>query len=288
MGKTISHSLLIIGLLTASFPAWAGDTLRIHLTYAHKLDPTGHTTGRLVVQQKIYTPSGILFRETSFHETTGQLAGYVFYFYRDGRLYTSEYYNQADSLRYILKYDYDASGNAIGLTRYLPDKARLIPAERTVRTFGPEGKIRQQKKYYGKKTGEITRYAYSASGELITETTQVKPISPLGYRMEMRTYSHSPEGTLVKTEISRTDASGKSYHTVEAHAYDDQKRLTETSLYNELHELTGKKIYRYLTGNNLSLYEEQDALGKTIVLQEFEYKKHYMETGTQVSRYEGF
>lgn len=288
MGKTIRNSLWIIGLLMAAFPAWAGDTLKIHLTYAHKLDSTGHTTGRLVINQKIHTSEGILFRETFFHETTGQLTGYFFYFYRNGRLYTSEFYSQADSLQYILKHDYDASGNAIGVTRYLPDRVRLNPAERIIRNFGPDGKIRQQKKYYGKKAGEITRYTYSASGELITENTQVKPISPLGYRMEIRSYSYSSEGNLTKTEISTTDVSGKSFRTVETYSYDDQNRLTATSIYNELDELTGKRIYRYIAGNNLGLYEEQDALGKAIVLQEYEYKKHYMETGTQVSRYESF
>jgi hypothetical protein len=38
----------------------------------------------------------------------------------------------------------------------------------------------------------------------------------------------------------------------------------------------------------VEIYEEYDGEGKITLLLEYDYKKHYMETGSQVSRYESF
>jgi hypothetical protein len=279
--------IFICCLLMFTLASGAADTLKIHLTYKHKLDVTGHSTGKLVVNQKLYTPEGILFREMNFDENSGQLAGYVFYFYRNGRLFTQEYYNQADSLQYILKHEYDQDGNEILITKIVPEQQNLIAAEKTVQVYDKNRKLIQQKKYYDKMVGVLTKYQYSPTGFLLHEIRKTKPISKSLYREEAGSYTYA-ENRLSLVAVTGRDLSDKPYQYHEEYSYDDTGRLYAIKTFDAGNELKGTKIYQYLLGNIISLYEERDSDGITNALFEYEYKKHYMELGTQVSRYEDF
>lgn len=275
-------------LLTLSVASGAADTLKIDLTYKHKLDSAGHTSGRTVVHQKLHTSDGRLFREISFNETTGQISGYVFYFYRNDRIFTKEYYDQKDSLLYILKYDYDEAGNNAVITRLNPGGSELITAEKTVKEFSTKKEPVREIVYYGKKTGATTRYLYSAAGLLQQETSKFKPLSKSLNRQLTRQYSYFPDGNVKLVLVSGVDDQGKSFGYSEEYLYDSSGRLSHVKTTGAGNESVGRREYSYITGTVINIYKEFNAKGILTMVLEYDYKKHYMEPGTQVSRYEDF
>jgi hypothetical protein len=212
----------------------------------------------------------------------------VFYFYRNGRLFTAEYYNQSDSLIYILRHEYDQDGNEVSITKLGPGKQGLLPMERTIRIFDKNQRLMQQKQYFGKKAGVLTTYQYNPNGYLKEETCKTKPPAILSYREEIRSYSYNAANSLIQMVVNGRDLMGKSYQYREEYSYDDKGRISAVKVFGPGNELTGTRVYQYLTGKDLGRYEERDSRGKTHVLFEYEDKEYYMEPGTQVSRYEGF
>jgi hypothetical protein len=280
-------SILTGLLLTISLVSGAADTLKIDLTYKHKLDSAGHTLGRIVVNQKLHTADGRLFREISFNETTGQISGYVFYFYSNDRLFTKEYYGQNDSLLYILKYDYDEAGNNIVLTRLVPGGSGLLAVEKTVREFNSKKEPVQETVYYGKKAGSTTRYLYSAEGLLQQATSKFKPFS-LSVNKEITfQYSYAPDSKVKEVQVSGKNNQGNPFRYSEEYVYSTNGQLSQIKTTGTGNELVRRREYNYLTGAVISTYKEYNAKDIMTMVLEYDYKKHYMEPGTQVSRYEG-
>jgi hypothetical protein len=288
MGLKIRKYLLSYLLLMFTLASGAADTLKIQFTYKHKLDNTGHSTGRMAINQKIYTPDGLLFREISYDENTGQMNGYVFYFYRDGRLFTEEYHDPSDNLRYILKHEYDKAGNELQVTRFQPGDKGLVLTEKTVNKYNDSGAVVQQKQYYGRQAGANTVYFYTESGHLSKKTSKFKPVAKSSSKEETRLYSYSPENVLTQVMITGMDAKDKPFQYREEYSYNDKGLVSAVKTIGITNAASGSKVYKYLPGSSVEIYEEYDAEGKITLLLEYDYKKHYMETGSQVSRYESF
>jgi hypothetical protein len=282
------RNLILSGLLLMlTLETGAADTLKIHLIYKHKLDSTGHSTGRIAVNQQLYTPEGELFREISFDESTGQITGYVFYFYRHGRLFTQECYDQADSLLYILKHEYDQAGNDYRITRFISGGKGLIETEKTVRTFSNNHNMVEENHYYGRKLGRVTTYFYE-SGSRSQENSRFKPAAKSSYMQLTRLYTYSPGNQLIRVMVSGKEVNGSSFRYREEHGYDISGRLSEVKTLDAANAQTGNRVYHYLTNGSVSTFEEYNANGKLTLLLEYDYKMHFMESGTQVSRYEDF
>jgi hypothetical protein len=275
-------------LLALNLVSGASDTLKIDLTYKYKLDSAGHTSGRTVVHQKLHTADGRLFREISFNEATSQITGYVFYFYRDDRLFTREFYDQQDSLSYILKNDYDAAGNNTVITKLIPGASGWITVEKTTKEFNNKRELVQEIVYYGKKAGATTQYLYSAAGLLLQESSRFKPFSRSVNKQVTRQYSYSPDNKIALIQVSGKDNQGNPFGYSEEYGYDNSGRLTQVKTIGSGNETKGRREYSYLVGNVVGLYKEYNAKGILSLVLEYEYKKHFMEPGTQVSRYEDF
>jgi hypothetical protein len=286
MNQSMKNLFISALLLALTLTAGAADTLKIHLTYKHKLDTSGHITGYTTINQKFYSPGGILFREINYDEKTSQLSGYIFYFYRNDKLFTQESYNQKDSLQTILKHEYDQAGNEILLTKLVPGFKNLIAVEKTVRTFDKDRKLLLEKKFFGGHLGLITQYQYSKSGALIREKNTCKAIAKAPYKKETRDYSYSSENRISEVLVTGTDLSGKPYKYSENYNYNEKGLLSSVKKVNISNSISGEKVYKYLPSGAVSIYEEHDAKGKLLLFLQYDYKKHYMEQGTQVSYYE--
>jgi len=286
MSQSIRNIILSGILLVLTLTAGAADTLKINLTYKHKLNDAGQTTGYITIKQQFFSPDGILFREISYDENTSQIAEYVFYFYRNGRLFTQEFYNQKDSLQYILKHEYDQAGNEILQTKLVPGLKDLTVAEKTVKTYRNDRKLLQQKKFYGKRVGTITSYKYSEAGLLEKEMNTYKPTAKAVLKQETKEFSYSPENSITQVIVTGKDLNGKPYQYREEYSYNDQKLLASVKKINISNAPSGEIVYKYLKTGTLSLYEEHDTTGKLTLLLQYDYKKHYMDRGNQVSRYE--
>jgi hypothetical protein len=286
--RNIAKILLFTSLLVLSGSmAVAADTLRIHLTYKHNLNNAGQTSGYLTIKQQFYTPGNIFFREINYNEKTGQILNYTFLFYRDGKLFTQECHNAQDSILYILKHEYDKNGNESLLIKLLPDAAgKIRVSERSVKTYNSSHQVIKCRKYFGSQTGEITSYSYDGSGNLIQEKTLFKPIAKTGIRRETKDYSHSGGNKISQIIVSGKDLAGKSFQYREEYSYDANGLVSSIKKLNMDGSLNGEKVFKYLNSGAPSIYEEHDPSGRKTLLLQYDYKKHYMEMGTQVSYYE--
>src|SRR4030043_1105512 len=117
--KLNSLRLCLILILFAAIPVTqAADTIKIHLTYLHQIPDGLHTQGYITINQKFFTPDDTLFREINYDRKTKQISNYIFYFYRDNRLFTEECYNAHDSLLFIRHFEYDVAGNVLAVSTF--------------------------------------------------------------------------------------------------------------------------------------------------------------------------
>jgi hypothetical protein len=286
MNQSIRNLLISGVLLVFTLTVGAADTLKINITYKHKLNNAGQTTGFTTINQQFYTPDGILFREISYDDSTSQISGYVFYFYHNGLLNTQEFYNQQDSLQYILKHEYDQAGNEIMLTKLVSGLKVFTVAEKTVNVYDNSRKLLQQSKYFGKHKGMITRYQYGESGLLERELIKFKPIAKSSVKQETKDYSYSSDNRVSQVMITGKDASDKPFQFREEYTFNNKGLLSSLKQTGISNARSGEKVYKYLNSGTISLYEEHDAEGKLTLLLQYDYKKHYMDSGTQVSYYE--
>lgn len=285
--RTFLKISVISGLFLLFIPfLQAADTLKIHLTYKHKLNPSGQTSGYVTVNQKFYTPDNIYFREINYDEKTGQISDYTYYFYRNGRLYTGECYDAHDSLKYILKHEYDQNGNEILLTRLVQNQGKLIPVERTVSRFDAGNRIVLLKKYTGKKLTRSSKYSYNESGLMNRCVTKYKGSGIENIKGEILDYSYNTDGKISRVITRGRDATNKVFTKQEEYSYNEKKLLADIKCFTGESVPAGEKIYKYLNSGAKSIYQENDANGVITLLIQYDYKKHYMERGTQVSRYE--
>jgi hypothetical protein len=275
--------LLAICLLMFTSSVFAADTLKIHLTYKHNLDKDGHSLGYLTVCQKFYTPEQQLFREVNYNEQSGQIDNYTFYFYKDGKLFTQECYNQKDSLLYILKYNYDGKGRENEVVRFERQGNGIKESGKTVYTYNKTGKLHQQKIYFGQKAGSTTSYVYSKDGNLKSENLKCDPVSKLNVKTQTRSYFYGAGKNPEKVEITGQDLTGKSFQRSEAYIYDNKGNLSSVSITGNDMPDGLIKTFKYLGSGYISSYMESNAAGLCHLMLEYDYKKHFMEKGTQVS-----
>jgi hypothetical protein len=275
MEKVIKNLLFSGMLLGFALSLKAADTIRIDLTYKHKLNDAGQTTGYITINQKFHTHDGFLFREINYDETTLQISDYIFYFYRSGKLFTEEHYSSKDSLLFILRHDYDPDGYETQVTKMIPVGSKLIDAEKTVKIYDSRHLLNHTEKYIGKRLGVLTRYQYDAAGRLLTERISNKPIAKALVKKENRVYSHAEDGKITLMTIAGKDLAGKSYQCKEEYGYTIQGWLSSVVYDGNNYSQISKKVYKYLPSGSISLYEEYDLNGKNILLLQYDYKKHY-------------
>ena len=286
MVKKISILLVLFVLIVASDQLRAADTLKIHLTYKYKVDDNGQAFGYKTIKQQFYTPDDTFFREINYDETTGQISSYIFRFYRNGKLFTEECHDASDNLLYILKHEFDEKGNETVVTKLVPSDKGFSVAEKSVKKYNSAHQVISGKKYFGKKAGMATQYKYDASGTLILEKTVYKQIANADVKQEVRAYSHSENGNIKQINVSGKDNSGKPVQFSQNFAYNDKGWVSSVKQLNADGQPAFEKIYKYLQTGLPLIYEEHDSTGKLTLRIQYDYKKHYMERGIQVSKYE--
>jgi hypothetical protein len=266
----------------------AADTIKINLTYKHVLNAKGQAVGFKTIKQQFITQDNVFFREVNYDEVTGQISNYVFRFFKDDKLFTEECYNSHDSLLYIIKHTYSPSGNEILLEKLIPgNNHSLVLQEKKASVFDKSNRIISEKKYFGKKAGTQTRYKYDSNGLLTSRKESNKPAAKPSVKKELKQYSYNDDHTIKQVMISRTDNAGNSLSTHEDYTYINNL-LSSVKEIGADGNTIGEKVYKYLQAGAPSIYEEHDAAGKLVLLIQYDYKKHYMETGTQKSFYESF
>jgi hypothetical protein len=97
------------------------------------------------------------------------------------------------------------------------------------------------------------------------------------------TYIYNPPATLKEVKVFGKDLLNKPYQKKEEYGYDDRGWLATVKITDAGGITTLQKTYKYLTSGRQSLYQESDATGRITLLLQYEYKKHFMDRGRQVS-----
>lgn len=285
MKKGLSIIVIILMYCVYTDICHGADTIKINLTYKHKLNEKGQTQGSVTVRQEFYTQSNELFRVINYNELGGGIQNYTFLFYKNNKLYTEECYNMKDSLLYILRHEFDANDNDILITRFEAKGKKLFESGKTRNTYGPDHRLVSSTVYFGKKVGSSTQYKYDSNGKLNREKTVNKAVANAPYKQETKIYSHKEDGTLDKISLSITDLSGKTSSFTEIYSIANGKTISIKKM-NPDGTISLEKVFHYLPSGAPSMYEEHDSQGIIIYLLEYDYRKHYMDKGTQISFYE--
>lgn len=288
MNKRLIQSLLWMFslMMTGSSSLLAADTLKIVQISRHWVDSANKSIKKMVIEQQFFTKDDTLFRKIYYSETTGQITGYMRCFYRNGRLFTEETYNSNDSLKDIMKHEYNAAGDLIILTKLVPEQGRLIEKERILNTYDADHRLLTEKKTFEKKTGIITTFIYNAAGSLITESTKYKKAANSLLKAESRTLSYLPDNQLSQVKYTAKEKSGTLLQYTEDYVYNDQGKMSGIRYSGKNEPSVTEKVYKYYANGKLRVIEDHDAAGKITYLLHYEYKEHFMDRGTEVSYYE--
>jgi len=106
-----------------------------------------------------------------------------------------------------------------------------------------------------------------------------------GIRSDRIGYQYGSDGKLTQLyRLVKSTENGTSIRK-EENSYNEKDLLSETKISNEKDELVMTKTYRYLTSGAKSIYQETDKEGLIVKLLQYDYKKHYMNMGTQKSAF---
>lgn len=283
MKTTTRKSLYFMLILLISLQVNGADTLRIHLTYKHRLDAEGRTQGYNTINQQFYTPEQVLFREIRYDEKTSQISQYTFFFHDGDRLSSEESYNAGDSLLWILKYRYDAAGRKSGFDSLVPSGNSLVLAGSKDFLYDAGGRVSKIKESVtGKKAGTVS-FTYDASGKLIRETRKFKPVSGKKVKSETLLYTYNSVQGLEVAISGKTMEKG-TFANKATYSFTENGQVASVNLSGTDYPSGQVNTYKYMPSGAKSLYQETDAAGKFRLLLQFDYKKHYMDRGTQISR----
>lgn len=274
--------IVVVSLLAGHFEALFGaDTLKIHLTYKHKLNPLGQTTGYITVVQKFFTPEDTLFREVFYNEATAQIDRYVFYFYNAGRLSTAEEYNSNDKLIRIRQYNHNGNSHLESIVEWTPHNDQMRITGKTTFGLNEEGNILHEKTSVEGKTVLTIKRKYNQNGQVVAEKVVRKPGAPSGNRKEFKSFAYG-NGVLLELNTTGRDLSNKPFAFKDTYFYNDNRQLVSVKRFSS-GILLSEDIYKYLRSGALSQHQQNNTDGLPVKLLQYEYKKHFMEKGTQVS-----
>jgi hypothetical protein len=243
------------------------------------------TEDSFVKNQKTFTMDGRLIREITFDDSTKNTQSYIFYFYKDSKLITEEFYDKNDSLQYIILHKYDPKGRETETDRLEWIKGKMKTSSKTVFVYDKAGiKIAMKESGSRKKPFRVTTYIYS-SGNLVREQCEsMKPSDNKTERITEYEYGQDGKVTLIKT--------------LEKNAVDTVITRTEKYIYNQKGQLKTKEVkdpqgkmvlsknYEYYGDGSIRNYFEKDNAGNMLVYNSFLNKNHKINLGTQKSYFD--
>jgi YD repeat-containing protein len=284
MNITTRKTMYIVLILLLSWQVSGADTLRINLIYKHRLDAAGRTQGYSTVRQQFFTPEQVLFREIAYDEQTSHITTYTFFFHEGNRLSSAETYNAKDSLLWILKYRYDVSGKKTGIDSLITSGNSLVSAGSRNFIYNAGGRIVKTKEFVAGKPAGTVQYSYDGAGNLIRVSKKFKPVSGRKVKSETLVYMYNSVPRIVEVAVSGKTMQKGTFLNKLTCGYTDNGQLATVNCTGTDYSSGLVKTYRYLPSGALSLYQETDAAGKFSLLLQYDYKKHFMDRGTQISR----
>jgi hypothetical protein len=243
------------------------------------------TKESVIINQKTFTYNDTLFREINFNDSTFAIESYTFYFYRNGRLFSEESYNQHDTLTGIVKHQYNSRG--LEEETLILERAgnKFLPAARTTFLYDNTGNLLTKKEFFtGKKPYRVTTYEYSGEKPVREWVRTKKPADIIV--LKALEYQYNPVNMLV-TKTTRLTAKDKSVTvTSDTCLYNDNGQLTGVDTRNMQGKVLIKKRYEYYANGKISKYYEKNINDEITLYHSYAYRHTKINKGTQKSYFD--
>jgi hypothetical protein len=133
----------------------------------------------------------------------------------------------------------------------------------------------------------LIKFSYNKPGLLIREIKTYKPLANRNVKNETREFSYNSVGSISQVLIKGRDSSNKAYQLREEYTYNEKKLLAAVNSYSDQNSPKTERSWKYLDSGVLSIYQESAENGKLVLLLQYDYKKHFMDQGTQISYFAG-
>lgn len=278
--------LFFIILAFSGLHVSAEDTLKIEIIRKNRIGTNNTKISEVTVAQKFYTNTGQLFREIIYDEVTGELDGYTFYFYRDGRLSGEEVYDSNDVFLFLVKYEYDKDGNNI-LWYQSSEPDDKVPAIKIVRNFSSSGLKLKEKVIRNGATASVTKYKYNAVEKLVLLTARYKPAADTTLKSSAEEYSYDGADRISSVSLINVAGNGERNVFTDYYSYNDNGQLILVSRKNDGGTVISEKNYTWYATGTLRDIRQNDGNGNTVEWFTIEYRTNVMNTGTQKSVVDG-
>lgn len=285
--RILSFILLLILMVNHAY-SLTTDTVLIRLTNLYNTDEGKPSKRKVTIQQQFMTPDERIFREVNLNEETTQIDNYIFFFYKDSLLISKEKYNAGDTLINATRYEYDNKGETVNIIIYKLKNDFLEVSEKTSIAYNDAGDLLTEKCYKDGKLSSIIRFSYDNQGHRIREVHKSRKPYAEGIKSEVKEFRYNDKGKKESMTCSQINAQNELYTYKETYSYDTTGLFITVETTDKENRLLKIHTYKYLPGNYISVEEETNQNGKITRSLRYDYKKHFMETGTQTSIFEKY
>jgi len=236
-----------------------------------------------VKNQKTFTIDGRLIREINFDDSTRHILNYTFYFYKDGKLFTEEFHDKNDSIRYIIRHKYDSKGLEEEIDRLEWIKGKMKTSGRTVFVYDKAGlKIGMKESGSRKKPFRVTSYIYS-SGNLVQEQSMNPSNKTI---LRIAGYEYEPDGKVKFKKVFDKQAVDTVLIQTETYRYNEKGQVKKAEIKDPQGNVIHARFYEYFADGSIRNYYEKDAGGKYVLYYSFLIKYHKINLGAQKSYFD--
>jgi hypothetical protein len=261
------------------------DSIRYQNMSVFEIRDGKKTASYFIKNQKTFTMDDLLIREIDFDDSTKHIQHYIFYFYRDGKLFTEEKHKANDSIQSIIRHKYFSNGLEKERAILERNKGKMKVTVKSTYTYDKAGQMIVMKENGPvKKSSCTTTYSY-ASGHLVKEESIAK--NPADNIISRTTeYQYDQDGKLTIKSVSNRDKNGNGTTYTETYAYNDKGRVKKTEVRNAENMISVVKNYEYYANGNIRNYYEQDVNGATLLFHTFIIKNYKINLGNQKSYFD--
>ncbi len=276
--KTIK--LLTALLLLPAYLSAQKDTVKVTYEYKQEVINGKQTPKNWVINQTVRDLNDKLLREYYFNDSTRVLSYYVWYFYKDSKLFTKESYSNKDSLISLIKYSYDNFGNETEEAVFKNSGKMISEFQKNIYNYSDGKKLSCKQYNKDNKINASARYYYNLKGKPTKESFKYKSRSGSELKSELITFSYDDNDLLTQEIHQRKYRNGNKEEINVTYSYNDEEQLIRKEEKNTDGKLLKYMEYKYYPHGNLNIYWEYSGDGKLLNLLSYKYEIHAITPGT--------
>ncbi len=272
-------SVLIVVLFWMAHSFAQKDSVKVIYEYKQEIVNGKHTPKYWVICQTVKDMNDNVLRQYFFDDSLHQLSSYIWYFYKDSRLYTKECYSSSDSLKCLNKYTYDNFGNKTEDAIFKNSGNSIVEYQKNIYNYSDGKKLSCKQFNNDNKVNVSARYYYNLQGKPIKESYKYKSRSGSDLKSEIKTISYNND--LLNQQINQKKyRDGHSEEILTNYMYNDSGQLVKKVVTGNDNKPLKHMEYKYYPHGSLNIYREYDGSGKLVKLLSYKYEIHTITPGT--------